>query len=91
MKEILMNLDLPDIYEHGLFVYTPTLDGIPDYIDLIPKGYTFEKCKKLFKLVSIESMKFHLNEAIKENAISDSEIQEAHKLIEEAINEYNGM
>ncbi|WP_139114388.1 hypothetical protein [Lysinibacillus xylanilyticus] len=91
MKEVLMNLDLPDVYKENLFEYVPTLDGVPDYIDLIPRGYTMGKCQKLHKLVSIESMKYHLNEAIQDGEINDDEMIEANKLIQEAIQEYNEM
>lgn len=91
MREQLLNLELPSKYKENLIQYTPTIDGVPEWIDFAEKGYSMQKYHKFTKLYAIEYMKFHLDEAIKENEVSDSELTEARKLIEEAISEYNEM
>lgn len=86
-----MNLDLPDVYEENLFKYVPGIDNVPDYIDLIFKGYSMEKCDKLLKLVSIEHTKYTLNEAIKDGSVSEDEVEYGKQVIAELIEEYNKM
>lgn len=89
MKSNLLQLKLPSKYKENLIQYIHALDGVPEWIDFAEKGYTMQEYRKFTKLYSIESMKYHMNEAIKENEISDSEIEEAQKLIKRAIQEYN--
>lgn len=88
MKKKLFELELPKIYQEGLFEYKPMIDGYPELIDR-PKGYSYEKFCKLNKLIQIELLKYNINEARKNMELTAEEIKEAEFLIEEAINEYN--
>ncbi|MFJ8099390.1 hypothetical protein [Lysinibacillus sp. NPDC096212] len=89
MREQLFNLTLPKKYKENLFKYTPSLDGVPEWIDLQPLGYTKVMYQKFTLLIGIESMKYSLKEAIEDNSVSEEEIAEAQNLIEEQIEKYN--
>lgn len=87
MKEQLLKLTLPKKYKENLFQYTPGLDNVPEWIDL--PGYTKEQYKKLTILVSIEDMKHTLDEAMKDNEITQDEIELTKQMIDARIKEYN--
>lgn len=91
MKKELMNLELPERYIENLFEYRYTLDGVPEWVDFAREGYSMQKYRKFSKLYIIESMKYHLKEAIQDDEINDDEVVEVNKLIQEAIQEYNEM
>lgn len=91
MKEDLLNIKLPQKYKEGLIDYQEGLDNVPNWLELSKKGFTWEEHLKLNKLVEIEAMKYILNDAIKDNEITNEEISESKKLIEKAIEEYNNM
>jgi len=91
MKNDLLDLKLPRKYKENIIQYTPMLDGAPEWIDFAEKGYSMNDYHKFTKLYAIESMKYHLNEAIEENEISKADALEAQKLIDEAIQEYNDL
>lgn len=85
MKENLLNIKLPKKYEEGLFKYEEGIDSIPEWPMLQKNGWTFQEHLKLHKLVEIEHMKYLLDE------VSEDEMEEVTKLINNAINEYNQM
>ncbi len=87
MKEKLLNLKLPKIYEENLFVYKLGLDNCPEWIDAIKKGWTREEYEKLNKLIQIERLKYILNN----EELKKVEIKQINKLINKAIKEYNKM
>lgn len=87
MRQELLNLTLPDKYREGLFEYCETLDGTPEWPELARCGYTWEKHLKLYKLVSIEHMKYMLKEYGDE--FTEEEMKQAKELLEQTIQEYN--
>ncbi|MBU8567577.1 hypothetical protein KM914_14230 [Virgibacillus pantothenticus] len=87
LKDQLLNLTLPKKYKENLIQYTPGLDNVPEWIDL--PGYTKEQYKKLTILVSIEDMKYTLDEAMKDNEITQDEIELTKQMIDARIKEYN--
>lgn len=87
MKEKLLNLKLPKIYEENLFVYELGLDNSPEWIDAIKKGWTRQEYEKLNKLIQIERLKYILND----EELKKVEIKQINKLINKAIKEYNKM
>lgn len=91
MREKLLSIQLPDRYEENLFEYIPTLDGVPELIDYLNLGYSKNQYKKMTSLVAIESMKFNLIEAKKDNALSKEEVEKGNILIVEAIERYNSI
>ncbi len=86
-----MQLELPKQYTENLIKYQHMVDGIPEWIDFAKEGYSMQKYRKFTKLYEIESIKYHLKEAIQDGEISDDEMVEANKLIQKAIQEYNEM
>lgn len=91
MKEDILSIKLPQKYKEGLIDYQEGLDNVPNWLELSKKGFTWEEHLKLNKLVEIEAMKYILNDAIKDNEITNEEISESKKLIKKAIEEYNNM
>ncbi|SHJ52337.1 hypothetical protein SAMN02745163_02063 [Clostridium cavendishii DSM 21758] len=91
MKEQLLKIKPPKKYKEGLIKYEIGLDTVPDWPMLQAHGWTFEEHLKLEQLISIENMRFSLNEAIEENEATEEEIKECRILIEKAIEKYNNM
>lgn len=91
MKEELIKLKLPKEYKEGLFEYKLGLDNVPDWPTLQKHGWTLKEHLKLESLVGIEHMKYSLKESIDDNEVTDEEIKECQKMIQEAIKEYNQM
>lgn len=89
MKEELLKLKLPEKYEENLFEFRESLDGVPDWNDLQPLGYTKEMFQKFNLLVSIERTKYLLKLDQEFNQISEDEILVVKEIIEQKIKEYN--
>ncbi|WP_434295883.1 hypothetical protein [Clostridium botulinum] len=91
MKSQLLKIKLPKEYKEGLIKYKFGLDNFPDWLMLQVQGWTFKEHLKLEKLISIEAIKYFLNEAIEDDEVTGEEINYAKKLINKAIEEYNAM
>ena len=91
MKSELLKIKLPKEYKEGLIKYELGLDNFPDWPMLQAQGWTFKEHLKLEQLISIEAIKYSLNEAIEYNEVTEEEINYAKKLIDKAIEEYNAM
>ncbi len=89
MKEELLKLKLPKNYEKDLFKYQEGLDNVPDFIELIGKGYSKDQYEKLNILVDVERMKYELQEDAEE--LSDEDMEYIKELIEKRIEEYNAI
>lgn len=91
MKSELLKIKLPTEYKEGLIKYELGLDNFPDWPMLQVQGWNFKEHLKLEKLISIEAIKYSLNEAIEDDEVTEEEINYAKKLINKAIEEYNAM
>lgn len=89
MKEELIKLKLPKEYKEGLFEYEIGLDNVPNWPTLQKAGWSFKDHLKLETLVGIEHMKYSLKEAVEDDEITEEEIKECEKMIDNAIKEYN--
>lgn len=70
MKEQMLKLELLGKYKNNLIQYAHTLDRVSEWIDFAQMGYSMQSYREFTKLYMIESMKFHLNEALEENGLS---------------------
>lgn len=62
LKSQLLKIKLPKEYKEGLIKYKLGLDNFPDWPMLQVQGWTFKEHLKLEKLISIEAIKYSLNE-----------------------------
>lgn len=90
MHDYFFSIEPPEAYQPGMIEverFVNVLDGIPEWPECIEHGMSWEKCQKIERLISIERLKYILEN----EEFDDMERKIGEEAIAELIKGYNEM
>ena len=79
----------PKEYIENFVKHIPGKDIRPELIDFVRHGYTLYDAQRMCDLLSIEALKYSLEEAKAQHEATEDEIKEVESYIAERIAKYN--